>query len=182
MGLDMYLTKYIYVKNWDHMKPEEKHRVIVKKGGHIRRDIKPERISYVIEEVGYWRKANQIHAWFVENCQDGADDSRLAYVAHKQLKELYSTCKKVWKSIELVDGQIKNGYSYKDGEKVPIMEPGKIIKDPKTAQELLPTTSGFFFGSTEYDQWYAEDIKNTIEILRGVMLDESGSYYYQSSW
>ena len=30
--------------------------------------------SRIIEQVGYWRKANQIHNWFVENVQDGEDD------------------------------------------------------------------------------------------------------------
>lgn len=27
MGLDMYLYKKVYVKNWEYLKPEEKHHV-----------------------------------------------------------------------------------------------------------------------------------------------------------
>ena len=33
MGLDMYLTKETYVKQWDHQTDEERHEVSVKKGG-----------------------------------------------------------------------------------------------------------------------------------------------------
>lgn len=28
----------------------------------------------IIYEVAYWRKANHIHNWFVQNIQDGIDD------------------------------------------------------------------------------------------------------------
>lgn len=34
-----------------------------------------------------------------------------------------------------------------------------VIVDPSKAQELLPTCSGFFFGSTDYDKYYFEDVK-----------------------
>ncbi len=61
MGLDMYLTKETYVKNWDFQKAQDKHAVTVQKGGETVKSIKPERVSYVTEEVAYWRKANQIH-------------------------------------------------------------------------------------------------------------------------
>ena len=45
------------------------------------------------------------------------------------------------------------------------MEEGEYIEDSSVAEALLPTTSGFFFGSTEYNQWYLEDIIDTIDIL-----------------
>ena len=61
MGLDMYLYKKSYVKNWQHMKPESLHKITIKKGGKVRKDIKTDRITYIIEEVAYWRKANAIH-------------------------------------------------------------------------------------------------------------------------
>ena len=69
MGLDMYLSKRTYVKNWDFMKPEELHEVLVTKNG-VEVGIKPQRVSEIVEEVGYWRKANAIHDWFVKNVQD----------------------------------------------------------------------------------------------------------------
>ncbi len=87
MGLDMYLTKKTYVKNWDHHKPEYRHEITIKQGGKIRDDIKPERICYIEEEVAQWRKANSIHKWFVDNVQNGKDDCRDYYVSHEQIAE-----------------------------------------------------------------------------------------------
>ena len=36
----------------------------------------------------YWRKANQIHAWFVDNVQGGEDNCGEYYVSHEKLKSL----------------------------------------------------------------------------------------------
>ena len=38
--------------------------------------------------------------------------------------------------------------------------------DEDYAKENLPTTGGFFFGSTEYDKWYWEDVKDCIKQMR----------------
>ena len=138
------------------------------------------------EEVGYWRKANQIHKWFVENIQDGVDDCDYhREVTEEDLRELLHTCRMVLNSCKLVDGQICNGYTFENGQKVPIMEDGKYVVDPTVAKELLPSTSGFFFGGTDYDEWYVEDIKNTINIITNVLETtdfETQMIYYRSSW
>lgn len=34
----------------------------------------------------------------------------------------------------------------------------KVLADHSLAEELLPTASGFFFGSTEYSEWYFQDV------------------------
>ena len=64
MGLDMYLKKHTYVKNWEHMSANEKTQVVITKNGNPHPNINPERVSYIIEDVMYWRKSNQIHNWF----------------------------------------------------------------------------------------------------------------------
>ncbi len=69
MGLDMFLTKEYYIKNWDFMKPEEKHEITITKGGKPS-TIENTKINSVIVDVAYWRKANAIHKWFVENVQE----------------------------------------------------------------------------------------------------------------
>jgi len=150
MGLDMYLTKKTYVKNWDHQ--EKHHKITVEYDGKIRADIKPGRITYIEEEIMYWRKQNAIHNWFVENCQDGEDDCRDAYVEIDQLEKLADLCELVLES--------------KDGE-------------------LLPTTEGFFFGGTLYDEWYFEGVKETLKVLREEIesnTEDYPTYYYHSSW
>lgn len=93
MGLDMYLERRTYVKNWSHQKDEERFAITVTKGGEPYNSIKPERVKYVIEEVAYWRKANAIHAWFVDNVQNGNDDCGHYDVSTNQLRELIDACK-----------------------------------------------------------------------------------------
>jgi len=155
MGLDMYLRKKTYVKNWDFMKPEQKHEVTVKYGGVTHNKIKPERVSYIIEEVCYWRKANQVHKWFVAKVQNGADDCEEYYVPRRLLVELLEACQ-------------------------------VALEQPEKAKEVLPTQVGFFFGSTEYDEYYQYDLEYTVEALTLLLKEDteesSGSYYYQSSW
>ena len=92
MGLDMYLNKKTYVKQWDHQSPEEKYEVVVTKGGKPVDGIKASRVKYIEEEVGYWRKANQIHRWFVENVQNGVDNCGDYYVSQDKLTELKDIC------------------------------------------------------------------------------------------
>lgn len=46
--------------------------------------------------VGYWRKANAIHSWFVRNCQDGIDECQDTYVDREQLKLLLDACSKAY--------------------------------------------------------------------------------------
>ena len=36
----------------------------------------------------------------------------------------------------------------------------------KIGPELLPTQSGFFFGSTDYDKWYLDDVKDCLKKMK----------------
>lgn len=138
----------------------------------------------LLEQLVSWRKANQIHNWFVENVQDGKDDCANYEVTKEQLKTLFKLCMKVKLASKLVKGKVKNGYT-KDGVEIPNIEDGEYIEDPSTAMELLPSQSGFFFGSTEYDQWYMSDIdftiKKILEVLRTTDFDKE-IVFYSSSW
>jgi hypothetical protein len=180
MGLDMYLEARTYVKNWSFQKPQEKTKVVVKKGGKVLKTIKPERVSAVVEDIGYWRKANAIHNWFVNNCAKGNDDCNPMYVSDEQLHELNKTVDTVLKASKLVKGKIQNGTT--NGK--PNMEDGKYVENSEVAQELLPTGAGFFFGNTDYNQWYIEDLQNTKKILaEAIKCAENGaSIYYSASW
>jgi hypothetical protein len=54
----------------------------------------------------------------------------------------------------------------------------------EVAEEWLPTTSGFFFGGTEYDDYYWEYIESTITVLNTLLVTvpENWDFTYQSSW
>ena len=90
MGLDMYLTRKTYVKNLNFQKEEgiPQWEVIVNRGGKSYSNIDSSKVKYVEEEVGYWRKANAIHSWFVKNVQNGNDDCGEYWVDIDTLKEL----------------------------------------------------------------------------------------------
>jgi hypothetical protein len=177
MGLDMYLDKKIYCGYGNN-----EGKVHVDIPGVNEKDIK-----YIIERVGYWRKANQIHTWFVDNVQDGVDECQDADVTIEQLTELRDLCQQIVDVARLVPGQINNGYSLTADGRIDHVEEGMVVENPEDIEALLPTKGGFFFGSTDYDQWYLEDIKDTLDILNPVIAnhtpgDWSIDYIYHSSW
>lgn len=149
MGLDMYLTRKQYVKNWEHTPEEKRKNVEVFINGE---KIDTQKLEYLEFEAIYWRKENHIHQWFVDNCQDGVDDCKSVLVTTDELKELRDLC-------------------------------NYVLKDREKAEELLPTKDGFFFGTTWYDKYYFQSLKETVddieELLRNHPNDE---YIYQSSW
>lgn len=64
----------------------------------------------------------------------------------------------------------------------------KEVNDALTTGDSskLPPTSGFFFGSTEVDSWYWEDLQDTRRYLEEMMDDYKANpktkFYYHSSW
>ena len=60
----------------------------------------------------------------------------------------------------------------------------QVIDNPALAEELLPTQGGFFFGSTEYDEWYMESVKETHDKLSQLLavIPDGWSFKYQASW
>lgn len=160
MGLDMYLRKKHYVRCW---KSGEKNIVDAESvdvmvsvnypdGTRDNLDFatnKPESGVTIELPVAYWRKANAIHRWFVQNCANGEDNCEPMYVPYEKLVELHDLC-------------------------------AKVLEDHSKAPDLLPTQDGFFFGPTTYDEWYFNDVKHTLEVLKD--LDETGTYEYQASW
>lgn len=173
MGLDMYLVRVPRYES--KVTPHE-----------IVQDIKTSEKLDIVEYVGYWRKANHIHNWFVKNVQDGEDDCCYhKEVTREILVDLLQTCTEVLASCELVHGRVRNGWRIQNGVREDIYSDGIIVKDTTVAENLLPTCSGFFFGSTDYDEWYVEDIAGTVKIIEGLLSEtdfEKQAIYYVSSW
>lgn len=95
MGLDMYLRARRYVSGWTRVhtadEQNEWERLLSLYGMEdFIADGSPH--AYVEFTVGYWRKANHIHGWFVNVVQNGEDECRPHYVSRAQLKDLKEAC------------------------------------------------------------------------------------------
>lgn len=165
MGLDMYLSarKHIAKTDWNKMDHDSDTKysdvtfpqwdnVIEAAGMNDLVDRESIHGLDVSVNVAYWRKANQIHNWFVTNVQRGKDDCGEYFVSREKLSQLLRDC-----TLAITN------------------------KDPN----ILPPVDGFFFGGTDIDEWYWQDLMNTINQIQP-LLDrkdtDSLSFYYQSSW
>jgi len=160
MGLDQYLSakKYLSPAEWRGEQSKEQFDGVLKTVGaetYVRKEFPSAEVSI---SVGYWRKANAIHQWFVDNCQDGVDDCRQVSVDREKLEELKKVCEVV------------------------IMDKG-LLETDESAKKMLPTQSGFFFGNTDYDEYYYSDLRDTIEIITACLeMPAEWDFSYQSSW
>lgn len=167
MGLDMYLYKVTHINaewegdnllidiNIENIKQDKRYEFNINK------------ISSISEEIGYWRKANQIHNWFVHNIQDNVDNCAYYYVSDSSLIELRKKC------IEAL--------SYKDK----VLNEELSEEELEKFEEILPTQGGFFFGNTAYSYDYFAQLKDTIDILEDIDKyadDYNISFMYHSSW
>ena len=93
MGLHMELLLDTYTKRFV-LNADENNIVEVKQKFKKDSKIKPERIQFVTERVGYWSGAYHIHKWFVDNVQEGIDNYARYVVEEDDLKKLLKLCKK----------------------------------------------------------------------------------------
>lgn len=185
MGLDMYLYAELYFGSYRYMRKEnssdlERSEVATYNNVMGTLGLNPmefgENSSVNVQVlVAYWRKANHIHRWFVENTADGVDDQYPSYVLRENLEQLRDVCLKVaghrFEWVEQAD------------EFWQVFHPTPEMV--QRARELLPTQGGFFFGTTEYDAWYFKEVYNTIKMLDKI-IDHKGleraTFSYQASW
>lgn len=164
MGLDMYLEKMDKIGDYTFKELMHFRNVIGDEDEKLPEDIKnaiQKTHMYGVEwtslsvEVGYWRKANQIHNWFVTHVQDGVDECEPHLVTKEKLEELLLGVTKV------------------------------LALGDEVAIEIFPPTGGFFFGSTELDEYYYEVMQDTKEKIEHVLETtdfEKELIFYQSSW
>lgn len=186
MGLDMYLSAIKFGANYKWSTANEKQTAeLVSKAFGMEADTRATSVQ-VKMTIGYWRKANAVHAWFVKNTQNGVDECQTTSVTLEQLKALRSDCLQVINSVEMIDGRKYAGTTYyPDGRVVDSFVDGQIVAQETIASKILPTQSGCFFGNTNYDEDYIQDLKDTVAIIdKALLLAESGSIYfeYNASW
>ena len=90
MGLDMYLTAERYV--CPYSEKEQNDFNVVKEVFPLVKDFP---LTDVVFQVGYWRKANAIHKFFVDVVQDGVDECQKTWVATEYLEDLKLLCQQV---------------------------------------------------------------------------------------
>ena len=147
MGLDQYIEIEVVRKTVN----VEKQRTVTE-----RRD----------ETLAYFRKVNFIQKFF-ENKYEIPDDERIP-ITKEDLAELADLCERVINKFEEWDGA-KEALDSDD-----YTEPPKHIQD--YANELLPTCDGFFFGSTDYDNWYFNDVKYVLNTVRELLQEVEDTY------
>lgn len=125
MGLDMYLylEKYESVSCYSKNFSEKVKNFYPKELKELQEGIQER--NYLSKttkyQVGYWRKANAIHKWFVDNCAGGEDNCKPVYVDIEKLKMLLDICKAVSKDhnkaeklLPTQDGFFFGGLKYDD--------------------------------------------------------------------
>ena len=147
MGLDMYLTskRYIYDFDDDGKALREQLESFKVNGMEVKE------LSY---RAGYWRKANAIHRWFVDNVQGGNDNCGEYLVETEQLEKLLELVNEVLRNRDKADDLLPtaNGFFF-----------GSLIYDEGYFDDLIQT-------------------KAIIENV--LALDNFNRYdiYYSSSW
>ena len=96
MGLDMTLLRKTYIKG-------ENYNITVERNESEGSHVNPKRIFYIVEEIHYWRKANQIHNWFVNNLPEGVENCYPNHVERCNLEQLLQECKRVLENKELAE-------------------------------------------------------------------------------
>ena len=106
------------------------------------------------EELMHWGKANQIRQWFVNHTELQCDDNNRYIPLTKEI---------------LIS--LRNDCN-------------KVLANHNLAKELMPTSSGYWFGNTEYDEGYFYDLKYTADnidsLLEWIDFDTTVIEYYES--
>ena len=116
------------------------------------------------KDLAYWRKANQIHGYIVDTFAKGVDECHtngMPIAVHRaELLGLVQLCESLLES-----------------------------RDEKKALEVLPprgTESGLFFGPAVIDEWYWDDLRDTVRMLTDTInfedKTEDDYFIYLADW
>lgn len=159
----------------------------------------------------YWRNTyNERYFTFVEKarpiiCRNGydwmihpftkgvLDLSELEELVKKQVESHYEPYDAYFRKVNFIfkyyedRGKMHDQwYAFTDADDIDdiIDRCERILKDHSLANELLPTQSGFFFGSTDYDEWYFSDVKDCLKQMKKYrkLLKDGITGYVIFSW
>ena len=164
MGLDMYFyarkTTYKSFSKWDT--PESTKEVNYPEDLKTFSDYIYDRNfksvqTETIYQIGYFRKFNALHSYIVKTFADGIDNCQDIILYKEDVEQ-----------IKKVLDDILNAHQ-------------RVEK----AKEILPTQSGFFFGGTDYDEFYFEDVKVAADLMQNLLDNfdfEKYQLIYEASW
>ena len=194
MGLDMYLSAKKFVSGYEYQGKEatKPYRdLMTHLGIEGSKDAPSAEVSV---NIGYWRKANAIHGWFVRELADGVDECQPINAPREKLEELRKLCiealakkpalvapSNTGKTIEFSSEEVEDVHQV-IMDAFAAEQHSKEFNDPNDNDPLRPT-QGFFFGGSEKDEWYYQDLVETVSILNEALaLDKEWRFEYQASW
>jgi hypothetical protein len=116
MGLDMYLSASEYISRWDYTedfdRSENELFLQIVSQFDVDVDINGHAGIQIDFPMGYWRKSNQIHNWFVENLADGVDECQKIFVNRESLENLRDLCNQVLADNSLAKDLLPTGAGF----------------------------------------------------------------------
>lgn len=139
-------------------------------------------VDYTFNTWLYWRKFNALHSWFVEHYdkpyEDDCEPHSVSVGDMFNLMDILEEVMSYKKYLEPIPDMENNEDGY-----------WKEIRDENVCEHLdnlLRPQSGFFFGSTDYDTWYFDNVERTFNALKEVEGDmksgEIEKFIYRASW
>ena len=150
--------------------------------------------------VAYWRKANAVHGWIVRNCANGVDECQRIYMSREDLLKLREACH--------IGLKTRDNAEPDDPMNDTIMLSENDLTDTQanvnniinifanqmskkgstttvTEDNPIPPTMGFFFGGSAKDEYYYQELAETIETINTIIASDPNEiyeYYYRASW
>lgn len=125
------------------------------------------------EEVAYFRKVNCLVAWVEHNVRefDNCEDVVLSKEDITNLRDDARKVVEILKNAKFYNQEYECGSSFdnKTNTRKVMIETKKVYKDIDDVLLILPTQEGFFYGDTDIDEYYFENIKRIVKEMNKIL-------------
>lgn len=114
------------------------------------------------DHLCYWRKFNALHHYIAKNYGDLENDNCVdIHLEISDIEDILEILKKVQDTMKTTTKTRldSRGNEYKE----------EVITNPKAVEKIFPTADGFFWGSTDYDDYYIDEVNRTVDVLEQVV-------------
>lgn len=128
----------------------------------------------IFEQLVRHVKTNQIFNWFIKNTMNDSPDTEYHEVTKEQLERLLHDCNKV-----------KDTFTFLHWDDY--MKMNRYAVNEDVAKEYLPLleNGGYFFGSKVYDEYYADQVIDVIQVVENILKTtdfEKETIYFNAIW